>query len=850
MHNYIRSALLLFACVLSKYGLAQGSSDEVFESLTPLDEKNISPKLREQSFFTDRVGSCIIYFDTQIESPVAQNIENEFITIFEIEAFDTPDSNEGKSVAIVRFLPKTTGLSIFPSLEFRSETTLYRTNPLQFIVDEPVSSELITLSFSTDREQVYVGQPFPIKMSWRGHLKASAIRNLQLNPPFFNHPNIEIVIPRNTAPEEVQVGLPIGGRRVIANRTLDSNRREDLGLIELTIFLRIDEPGTYEFASTRLECALTSANRGAFGRYAAHFNNLFFELPDSHQKYRRIFTLSNALEISVKALPEETGDLPFSGLFEPLELEAQVSPTNIEIGQMSEVEISVKSLAPHGMIALPSLTSQRGLRSKFLIDQDFARQWQATGSLFRTRFRPLITTIKSFPSLSFKTFDPSTEQYVIRSTRAVPLTVNPSEDSSFIPIDTFPEATISLTNQPEGTWHNKRPNIMNSFLNLMHTTMQDVFWPMLLLPPLCFFILFPRAMDKRRRKIYPKYHEYQTAYKAFRKAAKNTKARWDAFINFLSVRFDVNKDAWTCRDSQHILTKLGARPEDIDQINEMHLRIDERTFSKKETSIDFRDFEQAAKRVSLLALRASALFIAIGLICHSPLVANPWKEAEALFEKANQSEYGSDAQSALLQEAALKFEESAENYTHAGEAWYNAGNAWFQSGELGRAIAAYRHASIYRPFDKELRENLSAARALTLNSIEAEESAWETIPVSWIKAGILITNLIFWSGLLGTIIYRNRPIIVVTTIAGIAFFIISANLIHRVLQQETYGTVITESVFAKKGPSYAFANAFNEPLHDGLEFTLEEIRKSWARIKLADNRICWVPISQIQLITQ
>ncbi|MEM9026317.1 MAG: hypothetical protein AAGB06_05225, partial [Verrucomicrobiota bacterium] len=403
MPHSIRSALLLFVFVLSKHAIAQGSSDEVFEEFLPLDEKLISPILREQSFFTDRVGSCIIYFDTNVENPDEQNIENEFINIFEIEVFDTPDSDDGESVAIVRFLPKTTGLSILPTLEFRSETKLYRTNPVQFIVDEPVSSDLMVLFFSTDHKQVHVGQPFPIKMSWRGKLKASAIRNLQLNPPFFSHPNIEIVIPRNTAPDEVQVGLPIGGRRVIANRTLDSDQREDLGLIELTIFLRFDKPGTYELTSTQLECSIVKADRGTFGRYAAHFNNHFFELPDTGQKYRRIFTQSNALEISVKALPEETGVLPFSGLFEPLEFEAQVNPTNVEIGQMSEVEISVKGLAPHGMIELPSLTSQRGLRSKFLIDPDFTRQWQATGSLFRTRFRPLITTIKSFPSLSFKT---------------------------------------------------------------------------------------------------------------------------------------------------------------------------------------------------------------------------------------------------------------------------------------------------------------------------------------------------------------------------------------------------------------------------------------------------------------
>ena len=63
-----------------------------------------------------------------------------------------------------------------------------------------------------------------------------------------------------------------------------------------------------------------------------------------------------------------------------------------------------------------------------------------------------------------------------------------------------------------------------------------------------------------------------------------------------------------------------------------------------------------------------------------------------------------------------------------------------------------------------------------------------------------------------------------------------------------HGVVITESVLARKGPDYAYAAAFHEPLHDGVEFTVLETREGWGRVALTDGRICWLPLSQTQLI--
>lgn len=816
----------------------------------PGSTETLTPILREQSYFTDRVGSYILYFDTIVENPDAQSVETESVSIFEIEVFDTPDSDNSASIAIVRFLPKAAGLATLPPLQFYSESKTYRTQALQFLVDEPTESELLKLEFSSEVQEVYAGQPFAIDMRWNAQLKASAIRNLLLNPAFFSNPDIEIVIPRSTDPEHLQVGLPIGGRRVIGKREADPTSPELLGTIHLRLFLRIETPGTYQLSETQLECSLLKSERGSFGRYAAHFNNGFFEIPESSQQYTRIFTQSNALEIQVKPLPETEHSMPFSGLFEPLEFQVQVNPRSLEIGQMAEVEISVLSEAPYGMIALPHFGSQRGVRSRFLVDRYFARQWQSNGTLFRARFRPLLASINSFPSLAFKTFDPATGEYLIQKTLPIPLDVSPSPDSNFVSIDTFPEASVALTDNDEGIWHNIEPNKMNSLLNLLHTVTQTAFWPLLILGPALFAMFYPLAIESRRQALDPQYRKRKDAYKRFVKAPRNSKQRWEAFIHFLAVRFQMDGKAWTQSDSNTSLKELGAEPADIETIHTLHQKLDQSTFSSSENNTSFDAFEPAAQRIAALALKSSiALLLIFGLNTQS-LEASHWDDASALFEKAQTTEAGSESQTSLYQEAALKFEASALENINPGEAWYNAGNAWMQSSELGRAIAAYRQASLFNPFDPKLEDNLAAARALALNKVESQENALQKIPVSWIKMEVLIMNLIYWAVLLGAVRYRNKIFITATTIAGILLFLSSAFLIRTTWRKAPEGTVITESIFAKKGPSYAYANAFNEPLHDGLEFTLKETRESWARIELADTRECWVPVSQIQLIVE
>jgi hypothetical protein len=184
-----------------------------------------------------------------------------------------------------------------------------------------------------------------------------------------------------------------------------------------------------------------------------------------------------------------------------------------------------------------------------------------------------------------------------------------------------------------------------------------------------------------------------------------------------------------------------------------------------------------------------------------------------------------------------------------GESWYNAGNAWFQSGELGRAISCYRQAEIFRPFDATIKENLTTARALTVDVVERKSSLnLAALPIRWICAAIIVTSFLFWTLLLVHIRYRTRASLAVL----IASLVVTLSIVFIGLVAWNHvgreGVVIVGEIYGRKGPAYSYRTVFHEPLHDGLEFHIVDRRSDWILVELADRRRCWIPSSETRVI--
>ncbi|MGJ8635021.1 MAG: hypothetical protein ACSHX7_13975, partial [Luteolibacter sp.] len=367
-----------------------------------LPEKTVETTLIDQSLFTDRTAQATVSFDTIVDQPDDWPTDSADISILDVEVTGEADT----STALIRFIPRKTGIATLPSIRFQNETTAFQTTPIQFLVGKPKRSEEMSLTLKPAKLRVYINEPLKIDLAWSSSLPAPSLGALRLNPPFFNQESTEVVVPRNTYDETTHLGLPIGGRRVIATRTINSEHPEQLGTVKLPIFVRFTEPGTHIIDPVKLEISKLTKPAASFANYAAYFNNALFEPIDPSERHERLFTTTPPIEIEVLQLPGENQSPDFSNLFAPTTAEVSISPQETEIGQLMNLEVKVTSHAPHGMISLPPLSQQPGLRGRFLVDDEPQLLWHENGTTFRTRLRALSTSVKALPALSFQLFDP------------------------------------------------------------------------------------------------------------------------------------------------------------------------------------------------------------------------------------------------------------------------------------------------------------------------------------------------------------------------------------------------------------------------------------------------------------
>ena len=179
---------------------------------------------------------------------------------------------------------------------------------------------------------------------------------------------IEVVIPRSTSPPNAQIGLPLGGRRILAHRHSPSPKQ--LGKVQLDLFLRFHQTGHFKFKASRLECGLRPSSNRRFAPYAAHFNNALFEPTNTQEKHERIYVDSDAFEVQVVALPANTSKHPFTGLFTPINFVATTPTSEVTVGQLISLNINLDSQnCPHEWLRLPKSQLQNQLNGHFWVDQ-------------------------------------------------------------------------------------------------------------------------------------------------------------------------------------------------------------------------------------------------------------------------------------------------------------------------------------------------------------------------------------------------------------------------------------------------------------------------------------------------
>jgi tetratricopeptide (TPR) repeat protein len=217
------------------------------------------------------------------------------------------------------------------------------------------------------------------------------------------------------------------------------------------------------------------------------------------------------------------------------------------------------------------------------------------------------------------------------------------------------------------------------------------------------------------------------------------------------------------------------------------------------------------------------------------------------FDAANKLyEEGKFAQAATAYETLIKSGQTS------AALYFNLGNAFFKSGEIGRAIAAYRHAELLTPRDPDLRANLQFARNQTPKPT--------LVPTRWQRwLGRLTLNEwtvlaagAVWLWLLLLAVLQWRPALKPTLRAYVLSLAIVAALLCACAGAAMWETccvrtaiVITGEAEVRYGPLAESPIAFT--VHDGAELRVLDQKDDWLQVRVDPRRIGWLRHDQVSV---
>ena len=295
------------------------------ELITPLLKATVELEIDASSFFTDMAINAVVKFPETVAEPLETPGPDSGISIINLDVMEAYNEEEVASVATISLIAIDAGLITIPSFEFQSDTTVYRTLARQILVSTPSESEAMTFTMTPAKTTVYTGEPLRIDVRWEANLITNQIRSMRCFPEVFSYPNSEILVPRNTDLEKYQMGMPFGGRRIIAKRvpppSNEPNKQfEKFGAVSFPIYVKFNDSGIVELPEAKLEIAHLKGKGGAFAPYAAYFNNGLFEPLASLEAFDRFYVNAPAVTIKVLPLPEKGRSETFSGLFAPVSI--------------------------------------------------------------------------------------------------------------------------------------------------------------------------------------------------------------------------------------------------------------------------------------------------------------------------------------------------------------------------------------------------------------------------------------------------------------------------------------------------------------------------------------------------
>ena len=229
---------------------------------------------------------------------------------------------------------------------------------------------------------------------------------------------------------------------------------------------------------------------------------------------------------------------------------------------------------------------------------------------------------------------------------------------------------------------------------------------------------------------------------------------------------------------------------------------------------------------------------------------------QTLFEQAN-TLYNEGK----FTEAIKQYESIIDNDKHSSELYFNLANAHYKLNNIAPSIYYYEKAALLNPNDKDIENNLSFAKNMTIDAIDRIPeggfskivknitNTFEFDSWAWLSVALMVAFvLLFLSYYFSNATSQKRFTFIGSVTALLLCFVALAFAFnkHDLEQKNNPAIVFAQESQVKSEPNLRSTEAFK--LHEGTKVQVLETVDKWKKIKLTDGKIGWLPSEDIKLL--
>lgn len=136
--------------------------------------------------------------------------------------------------------------------------------------------------------------------------------------------------------------------------------------------------------------------------------------------------LSAPIEIEVRPLPDTGRPEGFAGLVGRFAVRSEASPTEVNVGDPIDLQISVTGGPLLGEVGMPPLETLPGFSDAFRVAEEVSRTQEPGRVLFAARIRALDDGVREIPGIQLAYFDPERGEYDVARSEPIPIRVRPT----------------------------------------------------------------------------------------------------------------------------------------------------------------------------------------------------------------------------------------------------------------------------------------------------------------------------------------------------------------------------------------------------------------------------------------